>query len=208
VRLILASTNRAKRLALAERLGPGVLPGGLPPESSGLNVPYDLERGGSFAEIASAKAVWYSRRLPSEFVAATDGGLLVPALGMSWDPLQTARFAGSRATPGEHIARLLALAAGLRGADRAIAWIEHLSIARDGEIVASWTAGGPPGLLATTAQGAIAAGDGFWVPYIWCCPEFAGRRLTELSEVERLSRVDHWARLGADVTAWVRSLEP
>ena len=202
MRLVLASTNSAKLSALAERLGPGVHLTGLPAGQGTIEIPHDLEQGTSFAEIASAKATWYSRQMPSGLLVASDGGLLIPGLGEHWNPLHTSRFAGDHATGKERIGRLLEMTGEMSGQDRRIEWVEHLTVARDGQVLVSFIASGPTGLLATAPPQEIDAANGFWVPHIWCCPEFDGRRLSTLSEPERLSRPDHWALLGTQVTVW------
>jgi XTP/dITP diphosphohydrolase len=202
MRLIAATRNQAKVHEL-ERLVGGlaeVLP--LPFAGGG-----DPEEGASFAENACAKAVFWSRRVdPGEIVVATDGGLLIPALGDRWNPPRTRRFAGEARTDVERAEALLALATHLTGDERQILWEEALAVARDGVVVACWTAGSDPGLLARDVDPAVvAAGNGFWIPAVWICPEFSGRRLAELSASERAMRMDHWNRLGSELRSFLRS---
>ena len=78
-------------------------------------------------------------------------------------------------------------------------------MARDGVILAEWVAHSPPGELALDLPGDFDSGAGFWVPYIWRCPEYGGRRLSELTEHERLARRDHWAILGEYLTEWANN---
>ena len=151
--------------------------------------------GASFAANARAKALAVSARVPGAVVVATDGGLLMPGLGERWDPVRTRRFAGAAVTDGERAAVLLALAAGLRGEQRAIGWREAMVVVRDGELLATWEVDDRPGVLAENVDRA-AVGGGFWVPAVWRCPEFEGRRLADLTPDERAARGDHWARLG------------
>jgi hypothetical protein len=201
--LILATTNPAKLRALAERVGPDISLELLPGSAQTLEPDEETEQGVSFAEVAIAKAVWYSRRIAESVIVATDGGLLIPGLGPGWNPLQTARSAGMTAADSDRVRALLALVRDLTGAERQIMWTESLAGARSGALLASWTATGPPGELATAAVPEQFHGRGFWVPAIWRCPDFGGRLLSDLTDGERLSRRDHWAILGDLLTGWL-----
>src|SRR5215216_709179 len=189
MRLIAATRNPAKVQELARLTGglAEVVP--LPAAADG-----DPEEGASFAENARAKAVFWSRRLDrGEIVVATDGGLLIPALGDRWDPARTRRFAGE--TDVERAEELLALAADLAGDERRIVWEEALALARDGAVLGCWIARSDAGLLAQDVDPAVvAAGNGFWIPALWICPEAGGRRLADLSPTERAAKPDHWTR--------------
>src|SRR5262245_20623309 len=130
MQLIAATRNPAKVQELARRVAglADVFP--LPDAGEG-----DPENGDTFAANAVAKAVSWSRRLDrGETVVATDGGLLIPALGDRWDPVRTRRFAGE--TDVERAEALLALAADLAGDDRRIVWEEAMALARDGVLLA------------------------------------------------------------------------
>jgi inosine/xanthosine triphosphate pyrophosphatase family protein len=156
----------------------------------------EAEEGSSVEEVAGAKAVAWSRILPGELVIASDGGLLIPALGDAWDPARTRRFAGAEVTNYERARALLALASRLKGENRRISWREAVSIARDGELLGNWSAESEPGLLATDVDpDLVAAGRGFWIEAVWICPEAGGRRLARLNYEERARRVDHWSQL-------------
>ncbi len=167
-RFTLATSNPAKVHALAEYLPDWIEIAPLPKNAPD---PPDLETGESFAEIARDKAVWWSHQLPDILVIATDGGLLIPALGSLWNPLKTARFLGPTTSSRERIAAIIQLAGVLEGADREIGWAESLAIARNGRLLAEWNADSPPGILATSTPDTAPLG-GFWVPQIWLCPEF------------------------------------
>ena len=163
----------------------------------------------SFEAIACGKARRWSAALPGELVVATDGGLLMPGLGAAWDPRRTRRFAGAAVGDRERADALLALAAGLERDERRIDWREALAVARDGEVLTAWVAQGPTGLLAHDYDPTrIAQSNGFWIPELWVCPEFGGRRLAELSDAERGSRNDHWARLGAALRRYLLEVDP
>jgi hypothetical protein len=140
-------------------------------------------------------------------VAATDGGLLIPALGSGWDPARTARFAGPSATNADRIDNLLKLAEALRDDQRRVRWSETLVVAVDGQIVAELSEESPDGLLAETAPDELPEGSsGFWVPYVWLCPEHNNRRLSALSEGELATRADHWSALGARLSDWCNAV--
>ena len=200
-RLLLASGNPAKLAALRRALGAAAVVDPLPEAGGG----HDEGTGVDFAAIAAAKARRASHDPPGALVVATDGGLLVPALGVRWDPLRTRRFAGPAATNRERAAALLSLAAGLRGEERRIGWREALAVARDGRTMATWAAEDRPGQLATEVDPAMVEDGGFWVPAVWMCPEFGGRCLAELTAEERAARDDHWARLGRELRRFLAS---
>ena len=199
--LVAATANPAKVAELRRVVGSlaAVSP---PPD----DISPQIEESGSTVEaVAEAKATAWSRTLDSgALVVATDGGLLIPALGASWDPVRTRRFAPAAASDDERAAALLNLAAHLDGEERRIGWREAMAVARDGDVLVTWSAEGPPGFLAETVDAAaIAAGAGFWVPAIWRCPEFGGRLLAYLSPAERATRRDHWTVLGERLRAFL-----
>lgn len=203
-RVLLATTNPAKVRALAERIGSGISLASLPGSVDLPDIPDEDEQGGAFADIARAKAIRYSEHIADTVIVATDGGLLVPALGSNWNPLSTARSAGPTASDTDRVGALLELARDLTGAERVITWTESLAVARSGSVLVSWTATGPPGELATTVSRDPEQSRGFWVPAVWRCPEFGGRLLADLTDEERLSRRDHWAILADLLTGWFR----
>ena len=198
-RVLVATRNPAKVATLAR-----LLPGWEVSEAPG-NVSLDSsEDGRTFAANAIEKVELVSAQMPGEIVVATDGGLLVPALGDVWDPLRTHRFAGAWVSAADRARSLIRLAGYLRGPDREIGWQEALAVAVDGRHRASWVAESPPGELATTLhESLLGAADGFWVPAIWRCPECAGKRLADLTGDERATRFDHWMQLGSALSGWL-----
>lgn len=199
-----ATSNRAKIGELA-RILDGVAIVAAAPLS---NTPEREPVGPTFEAVAAAKAVAGSVALrPDALVVASDGGLLVPALGEAWDSLQTRRFAGDAATDSERADALLALTADLAGADRRIGWREAVALARGGTVLAAWVAAGVAGDLARDYdRDLIATGGGFWLPAIWRCPEFDGRRLASLTTEQRATRDDHWSRLGRELRRFLSGL--
>jgi inosine/xanthosine triphosphate pyrophosphatase family protein len=202
VRFHLATTNPAKVTALAERVGAGIEIVALPigPECE------TAEELDSFKAIAKTQAICVSRAHPAPLVVASDGGLTIPSLGGSWDPVRTARFAGGAATSIDRAFALLDVCSDLFENHRQIGWTEALAVARDGEVLETWTAHSPPGLLSTDLPANIDPESGFWIPWLWCCPEYGNRRFSELTDRERLQRRDHWAILGEYLTRWARDL--
>lgn len=199
-RLFLASGNAAKLAELRRAVGTAAA---VVPLAAAAG---DDEEGTGVDEIAAAKACRASRAAPGVLVVATDGGLLIPALGPCWDPLRTRRFVGAGATDRQRANALLDLAADLTGDERRIGWREALAVARGGRIVARWLAESAPGELARDVDPAMLDGGGFWVPAVWICPEFGGRRLASLSAAERATRDDHWARLGRELRRFLATL--
>ena len=203
---LIAATRNAAKVAELGRLVAGISEVEVAPHD--ISQKESSERATTLEAIASLKAASSSAIIDrGELVVASDGGLLIPALGERWDPLRTRRFAQGALSDRERADALLALAAGLSGEERWIAWREALAVARDGEVLACWAAESCPGLLAENYDPeVIDAAEGFWVPALWICPEFGGRRLAELSPAERARRRDHWTQLGASLRAFLINL--
>lgn len=200
MRQVVVATRNPAKVATLGRGVPDWRVVGTPPGIS-LEVAEDAP---SFAPNAVAKVEAVSARLPGEIVVASDGGLLIPALGSAWVPHKTHRFAGPDASAADRARALLRQAAHLRGRDRLIGWQEALAVAVDGRHRTSWVAESPPGELATTLHGSLlGAEQGFWVPALWRCPECGGKRLAELTLDERATRLDHWLQLSSVLAAWL-----
>lgn len=206
---IVAATGNPAKVAQIERLVGGVAVVSPAPRDIAHEVG-EAETGSSLAAIARTKAVAWSRALGTdELVVATDGGLVVPALGAAWNPLRTRRFAGPAASNRDRADALLALAAGLTGDERRIWWREGVAVAGNGRALASWEETGPSGLLAPDYDPADLVGsDGFWVSAVWLCPELGGRRLAHLTPAETGARDDHWRRLGAELRRFIVESTP
>lgn len=194
VRIVAATRNPAK-LEELRRLVEGVATVEPLPHDISQKLPPEPTTATTTATTAQNKAAAASALIPSTLVLATDGGLLVPALS-SWEPAMTRRFAGAQATDEERARRLLALASGLHGDDRQIWWEESVAIARDGKVLACWTARSGPGILAyDVSPELVERASGFWVSAIWICPQKGNRRLVELTPKERACLNDHWNQL-------------
>jgi inosine/xanthosine triphosphate pyrophosphatase family protein len=196
-RIVAGTTNPAKIAALRRLVAP-VAEVIAPPVPGNPGVEED---GPSLADIASSKAIAWSRWLGAHDVhlpvIVTDGGLTIPALGDRWDPTRTRRFAGEGLTPLQRAQALLDRASTLNGVDRRIGWTEVAVIACPEGRTATYTAESPPGILATAVRPEeLQRLDGFWVPAVWLCPEYGLKRLSDLTDEERARRKDHWHRLG------------
>ena len=199
--LVLATHNLAKLEQMANLLLGAAR---LSPVPSDVHLDPDveagLETGDSIREIAERKAVAWSEAMPERLVIATDGGLLVPALGAAWDPLRTRRFAGESATDLDRANRLLELAEPLDDEERQIWWQEGLALAAFGQLVQSWTATSGPGILARYVDPElIARSGGFWVPAVWRSPAHDLQQAAELPPNEFADVFSHWPQLAINL---------
>ncbi|MCH7606378.1 MAG: hypothetical protein IH962_04415 [Chloroflexi bacterium] len=188
--ILLATGNPAKQQTL------GWLLEGLPfrtttPQQLGLTTEPE-EEGDSHEAIARFKALRWSEAA-SMLSIATDGGLVLPALGDQWESRYTHRFAGPAANDEERVQRLLQLMQPFRGADREASWTEALAIADRGRLLASWELKGGTGLIAD-APDDFAQVPGFWAFSLWYFPQF-GKTYNRLSDQQRRSLDDHWSQL-------------
>ncbi len=188
--ILLATGNPAKQNALRDLLE------GLPlhpvtPAELGLSADPE-ETAETHEAIAVEKAVEWSR-LAGMLAIASDGGLVVPFLGANWESRYTHRFAGPAADDGERRGRLLQLLESATGAQREASWVEALAIADSGNPLKSWELKGGIGLIATEAEPGPHA-PGFWVFPLWYF-QGLGKYYNQLSEAEKESLGDHWARL-------------
>lgn len=195
--LVIATRNLAKVEQLANLLLGAARVFPVPPDAHlPLDVEAGLETGESFREIAERKAAAWSEALPDRLVIATDGGLLVPALGAAWDPLRTHRFAGENASDLDRANQLLEMAENLDGDDRQIWWQEALALGAFGQIVQSWTATSGPGILARYVDPElIEKGGGFWVPAVWRSPSHDLQQAAELAPADFADVFSHWPQL-------------
>lgn len=206
-RVLLATTNPAKQDRLRWLLG------GLPlvcisPSEAGLEeyIPPE-ETGTTHSEIASEKAIAWSRAA-SMLAVCSDGGLSIPALGARWQSILTRRLTGDGGTgedgDEERVQRLLELMRPYRPEQRQASWIEALAVAHKGQLLACWEVQGATGLVAQTA-GPMGDLPGFWAFSVWEIPAL-GKRYNELTEAELESVDDHWTQLKALVQSF--RLEP
>ena len=160
------------------------------------------EDGDTHQAIACEKAVEWSKA-GSMLAIASDGGLVVPALGPAWESRHTRRFAGPEVDDSQRVDRLLELMAPYTGGDRNASWAEALAIAYKGRLLASWELLGVTGEIAQARQpGPVPE---FWAFTVWNFPEL-GKTYNELTPDELESMNDHWIRLGNLVRHFFRSI--
>ena len=196
LRLLAATTNPAK----AERLRS--LCAGLDldwadPGSPG-QAPHVDESGVTHMGNAVRKAIAWSNAYGATAIAS-DGGLVIPALGADWESLLTRRATGGSATDEEHASRLLRRMRHLDGAQREAHWTEALAVARGGTLVQAWEANGLHGRIAEDYSPPPTGPEGFWVSGLWTTLD--GRHQWELSETALAEADDTWTRLGGPVRA-------
>lgn len=205
VRLIAATRNPAKVAQFAVLVDGLATVEPLPADAILPVSDEHLEAGNDLRAIAAAKALAWSRQFSGALVIASDGGLLVPALGQRWNPARTRRFAGTKASDLDRARALLDMASDLVDERRTIGWRESIAIARDGSLMAALSAESARGVLAEDVDETLLAhARGFWIPTLWRCPTFDGRLLAELSAAERTNLDDHWHRLREPLCRWLR----
>ncbi len=136
---------------------------------------------------------------------ASDGGLVVPALGERWNSTRTRRAAGEHASDAGRAEHLLELMRGLHGDERLAYRMEAGAIARaDGSLVGSWVGLGTQRRIAE-AYDPRGVPTGFWLPGLFLF-EPGNRRYGDLSPQERVAVDDHWVTLRAMVREALESL--
>jgi len=198
--ILLASGNGDKQNAFRTALD-GLQLRPVIPTDLGISVSTQ-EDGDTHEAIALEKAVEWSKA-GSMLAVASDGGLVIPALGPAWEGRHTRRFAGPDVDDAQRVDRLLELLEPYTGADRSASWAEALAIAYKGRPLASWELLGATGEIAQARQpGPVPE---FWAFTVWNFPEL-GKNYTQLTQQELLSLNDHWARLGQLVRRFFRSI--
>ncbi|MBI2756875.1 MAG: hypothetical protein HYX52_09215 [Chloroflexi bacterium] len=156
----------------------------------------------SLLENAAAKAVAWSRAY-SVATIATDGGLVIPALAGTWNPVRSRRAAGPSASDAERAAYVLGLAAHLTGEDRTTYRVEAAALADEhGVLVGTWEAVSDPSPLADSYD-PRAVPAGFYFPGILL---FNRRRYGDLDAAERQATHSHWERLRGPLRQAVTAL--
>ncbi len=202
-RILLASGNPAKQATLQWLLEVLPLETVTPGELGLTSVPD--EEGETHRAIADQKASAWSRAA-SMLVIASDGGLIIPALGAGWESRFTHRFAGAAANDQDRLRSLLELMRPYQGIEREASWIEAVAIADQGQILTSRELTGATGLIADVPredQSEGRAAEGFWVFPVWRFPKF-GKYYNQLTEAERQSLDDHWSQLRVRVQSYFR----
>ena len=198
--ILLATANPAKEQTF-RRLVEGLPLSPMTPAQLGLEVASD-EEGETHESIARTKAELWSQA-GSMLAIASDGGLVLPALGSRWESRYTHRFAGPAADDAERLARLLELMQPFQGTEREASWREAVAIAYCGRILVSWELIGATGLIADS-PGDQYETPGFWAFSVWYFPRFE-KTYPQLTPEERESLDDHWTRLRQLVQRYFRS---
>jgi len=200
-KILLATGNQAKQGTLRWLLE-GLPLTAITPEELGISVAPD-EIGDTHLEIARIKASEWSQA-SAMLVIASDGGLVIPALGDRWESRFTHRFAGAEADDTKRLNLLLELMQPYSGPDRAASWIEAVAIAEPGTLLQSWELPGSTGVIAP-APGPQHNLAGFWVFSVWYFPQI-GKFYNQLSHQEKDSLDDHWTRLKDQVQDFFKNL--
>lgn len=137
-----------------------------------------IEEGGTLLEIAERKAAYFSRKFGG-LAIATDSGAEIPAL-KGWDPRYTKRFGGENLNDFQRMGRLLEMAKGLNGEERAFYWKECVAIADKGKVVFSCEARGDEGLLQESYDPKKYR-EGIWLCSLWFYPRF-GKNFFDLTK--------------------------
>ena len=198
--ILLATRNADKQTAFRSVLeGLPIRP--VTPAEIGITVATQ-EDGDTHEAIAVEKAVEWSR-VGSMLAIASDGGLVIPALGPAWESRHTRRFAGPEVDDSQRVDRLLELMEPHTGAARAASWAEALAIAYKGRPVASWELLGAAGEIAQARQpGPVPE---FWAFTVWNFPQH-GKTYNQLTPEELDSLNGHWTRLGRLVRRFFQSV--
>ena len=150
------------------------------------------EEGDTHESIARTKALDWSRSA-SMLAIATDGGLLLPALGSNWESRYTHRFAGQEVDNARRLAYLMELMQPFQGDQREASWVEALAVADQNGVLASWQLTGATGVI-SDGRGIVPPESGFWAFSVWYFPHL-GKTYNQLSLAEREALDDHWVSL-------------
>jgi inosine/xanthosine triphosphate pyrophosphatase family protein len=126
-------------------------------------------------------------------VIASDGGLVIPALGDNWESRFTHRFAGLDADDQERTRQLLEIMRPYQDNEREASWVEAVAIADRGQVLKAWELKGSTGIIQEDVGNAPQV-PSFWVFSLWYFPAF-GKTYNELSPREKAAMDDHWTRL-------------
>jgi inosine/xanthosine triphosphate pyrophosphatase family protein len=203
--ILLGTSNPDKQAALRWLLEGLPL---TPVTSSELGLgPIPDEAGDTHEAIARAKAWDWARAASgsaSTLAIASDGGLVLPALGPNWESRYTHRFAGPEADNARRIEYLLELMQPYHGPERAASWVEAVAIASQDSVVDSWQVNGATGVI-SDGRGVAPPQSGFWAFSVWYFPQF-DKTYGQLSMEEREALGDHWVSLRGLVQGRLHSM--
>ena len=152
------------------------------------------EKGKSFEKNAQIKSLAVAKKYGC-YAIASDGGVLIPALGNNWNELLTRRFVGKEnVSDFERIDALLEIMRGKKGEERRIIWREAIAIANPERVIFSSEVEGDTGLLQETYNPKQYK-EGIWLCTITSYPQFGGKNFFELSEKEKEYGEISWHKL-------------
>lgn len=131
-KIILATNNTHKKDKLKWIIN------GFFSETEELRKNIDIEENGkTFEENACIKTLAVAK-IENSYAIASDGGILIPALGKDWNELLTKRFIGlENVSDFDRMDMLLEIMRGKKGKDRTIIWKEAIAIASPEGVVFS-----------------------------------------------------------------------
>ncbi len=165
-------------------------------------LPEAVEDGMTFAENARKKSEHYSRWVADQWVLADDSGIEAEALGGA-PGVYSARYAAlDTAAPGnsndeKNNARLLREMAGIEDARRGVRFVSVISVAKNGQEVASFR-GEAQGVLLRAPRGHNGFG---YDPLFWFAP--LAKTFAELT-VEEKAAVSHRGNAIRQFLEWCR----
>jgi inosine/xanthosine triphosphate pyrophosphatase family protein len=188
--ILLATTNLAKQAKLRWVLED--LPLSLhTPQEFGISVEVP-EDAPTHQQIALRKAQAWSHQ--AEGVAiASDGGLMIPALGSEWSSLHTHRFAGPDADDLGRLDRLIKLLTSQTSGEQSAHLVEAVAVAWNGTTLAVWEATGASGILAPSYD-PKRVDPGFWAASILYFQSHQKLYL-DMSSEEQAEAGDAWGQL-------------
>ena len=149
---------------------------------------------------AIAKAIGWSLAVGGAALAS-DGGLVIPALGDGWESTLTHRATGEDVADAERARRLLVRMRDSSGPQREAYWAEAIAVAREGVLVCAWETDGMLGRIGEAFRPDPEGPEGFWADGLWETPD--GRKRWELSGPERATSADPWAQLFEPVNSFL-----
>ncbi len=150
------------------------------------------EVGETFLEVAEDKALYISKIIPDILVVATDGGMEIPGLGASWNPIYTRRFINNlHATDFQRMDELLRRMEYVT--DRSMRWNEAIAVAYSGKIVLSNLASGATGEMQREYD-PTKYRRGIWLCSLWYFPNF-GKNFFDLTPEESEYAEQSWQKL-------------
>jgi XTP/dITP diphosphohydrolase len=198
-KIILATNNPHKQ----EKLGWIVK--GYFTEIENLNEKIKVEENGkTFKENAEIKALFIAKKHKC-FAIATDGGVLIPALGNNWNELLTRRFIGNHdATDTERMDTLLELMKDKKNNQRKIIWKEAIALANEKGILFSVEVEGDWGYL-QESYNPKQYKEGIWIASLWSYPQFGGKNFFDLSNEEQKYGEKSWWDLRKKTRIFLKS---